>query len=112
MQVEHKTRIVKWSSKLPCDYGDAYIPVRGTKTVAGNTAAAPVRNNKQVILKNCDPFADCMIEINNIQVDNAKFFDVVMSMHHLLECSKSYSKTFQRLWQYCRDEPNNTTIDF
>ena len=35
-------------------------------------AAAPHNRNKKVIFKNCDPFTECISEINNTQVDNAK----------------------------------------
>ena len=28
--------------------------------------------NKGGIFKNCDPFSDCISEINNAQIDNAK----------------------------------------
>ena len=50
-----------------CDYSDAYILVKGTISVA-NTAAedADANNNyKQVVLKNCTPFTDCISEIIN-----------------------------------------------
>ena len=50
-----------------CDYGDAYILVKGTMTVR-NTAAAGVavnNTNKKVIFKNCAPFADCVTKVNN-----------------------------------------------
>ena len=54
-----------------CDYSDAYILVKGTITVVGvGSAAGPRqsgRNDKQVIIKNCIPFTDCMSEISNTQ---------------------------------------------
>ena len=42
----------------------------------------PVRDryNKQTIFKICARFIDCIIEINNTQMDNAKDLDVVMLM--------------------------------
>ena len=46
------------------DYSDAYILVMGTITVP-NTAAevAAVNNtNKQIIFKNCAPFANCITD--------------------------------------------------
>ena len=37
-------------------------------------------------------------------------------MYNLIECSGAYSKTSERLWQYCLDEPaldnNKNIIDF
>ena len=34
--------------------------------------------------KNCAPFADCVSEVNNVQVDNANYIDVVMPINNLL----------------------------
>ena len=87
------------------DYSDAYIHVRGTITVPNTgAAAAPNNRNKNVILKNFALFVDCISEINNTQVDNAKEIDVVMPMYNLIEYSDIYSKTSGSLWQYYRDE--------
>ena len=41
-----------------------------------------------------------MIEINNTQVDNAKYLHVVISMYYLIEYSNNYSKWSGDLWQY------------
>ena len=62
--------------------------------------------NKRVIFKNCAPFTDCISEINNTQIDNAKYIDVVMPMYNLIEHSNNYSKT-ESLWQYYRNDPND-----
>ena len=45
---------------------------------ADAAAIAADRNDNQVILKNCAPFTDCIREINNTQVDNAKDLDIVI----------------------------------
>ena len=66
---------------------------------------------KKAIFKNCAPFFDCISEINNTQIDNAKDIDVAMLMYNLIECSNSYSKISGILWQYYRDEPNNDTAN-
>ena len=101
-----------------CDYSDAYIHVKGTITV-NNTAAADVdvnNTNKKVIFKNCAPFTNCISEINNTDLDNAKDIDIVMPMYNLIECSDIYSKTSGSLWQYTKDIPalnnDNAIIDF
>ena len=102
-----------------CDYSDAYILVKGTISV-NNTAAADAavnNTNKKVIFKNCAPFTNCISEINNIQIGNAKDIDIVMSMYNLIEYSDNYAKTTGGLWQYCKDIParnnnNNTIIIF
>ena len=36
--------------------------------------------NKEVIFINCAPFTDCISEINNTEINNAKYVDVVMPM--------------------------------
>ena len=64
-----------------------------------------------MIFKNCPPFINYIIEINNTQVDNAKDLDGVMPMYNLIEYSNYYSKT-ENLWQYYRDEPNASLTDF
>ena len=58
-------------------------------------------------------FTDCISEINNAQLDNAKDLDVMMPMYNLIEYSDNYSKTSGSLWQYYRDIPdldNNDNI--
>ena len=83
-----------------CDYSDAYILVKGTNTV-NNTAAADAdanNSNKKVIFTNCAPFTNCISEINNTQVDNAKDIDIVMPMYNLIEYSDNYSKISGNLW--------------
>ena len=97
-----------------CDYSDAYILAKGTIT-ANNTAAVDDdanNTNKKVIFKNCVPFTNCISEINNTQVDNARDIDIVMPMYNLIEYSDNYSKTSGSLWQYCKDIPavNNDAI--
>ena len=63
-----------------CDCSDAYILVQECISV-NNTAAdgdAANNTNKKVIFKNCAPFTNCIKEINNTEVDNAKDIDIVM----------------------------------
>ena len=50
---------------------------------------------------------NCISSINNIQIDNAEYIDVVMPMYNLIEYSDNYSKTSESLWQYYRDDPND-----
>ena len=98
-----------------CDYSDAYILVKGTISVPNTAAQGTAVNNtnKEVIFKNCPPFTNCITEINNMQVENAEYIDIVMPMYNLIECSDAYSKTSARLWQYYRDVANNgNIIDF
>ena len=98
-----------------CDYSDAYILVKGTITITGAAADAAARQaderDKGVAFKNCAPFINCISEINNTQVDNAKDIDIVMPMYNLIEYADNYAKTTASLWQYFRDEPNNNLAD-
>ena len=83
-QIKFKTIMLKSSL---CDYSDAYVLVKGNITV-NNTAAADAdanNTNEKVIFKNCAPFTNCISEINNTQVDNAKDIDIVMSVYNLIE---------------------------
>ena len=103
-QIKFKTTMLKSSL---CDYWDAYILVKGTISV-NNTAAqgaAANNTNKKVIFKNCALFTNCISEINNTQIDNAKDIDIVMPMYNLIEYSNNYAKTTGSLWQYCKDIP-------
>ena len=90
-QIKFKTSM--WRSSL-CDYIDAYILVSGTITVTGVGNDDAVRRlderNKGVIFNNCAPLPDCVSEINNIQIDYAKYIDVVMPMFNLIEYSNNY----------------------
>ena len=101
-----------------CDYSDAYILVKGTTSVTNTAAddAASNTTNQKVIFKNCAPFTNCISEINNTQIDNAKDIDIVMPMYNLIEYSDNYAKTAGSLWQYCKDIPvrndNNIIEDF
>ena len=58
-QIKFKTSMLRSSLT---DYSDTYILVSGT-----------------VVFENCAPFTDCISEINNTQIENAKYIDLVMS---------------------------------
>ena len=111
-QIKFKTTMLKSSL---CDYSDAYIFVKGRITItgAGDDAAARQADerDKGVAFKNCAPFTNCISEINNTQVDNAKDIDIVMSMYNLIEYSDNYAKISGSLWQYFRDEPDDDLED-
>ena len=103
-QIKFKTTMLK--STL-CDYSDAYILVKGTISVNNTAAAGAGANNinRKVIFKNCAPFTNCISEINNTQIGNAKDIDIVRPMYNLIEYSDNYAKTTGSLWQYCKDIP-------
>ena len=109
-QIKFKTTMLKSSL---CDYSDAYILVKGTISVNNTAAQGAAANNinKKVIFKNCAPFTNCISEINNTQIDNAKDIDIVMPVYNLIEYSDNYAKTSGSLWQYCKDIPARDNND-
>ena len=98
-----------------CDYSDAYVLVKGRIRIVGAGADAAARQaderDKGVAFKNCASFINCISEINNTQIDNAKDIDIVMPMYNLIEYSDNYAKTSASLWQYFRDEPDDNLAD-
>ena len=98
-QIKFKTIMLKSSL---CDYSDAYILVKGTITINARGAYDEARQanerDKGVLFKNCAPFINCISEINNTQIGNAKDIDIVMPMNNLIECSDNYAKTSGSLW--------------
>ena len=114
-QIRFKTAMLR--SGL-CDYSDAYILAQRNISVNNTAAEGAAANNaaKKVIFKNCAPFINCINKINNTQIDNAEYIDVVMSIYNLIEYSNNYSKTSGSLWQYCKEIPvvNNagSIVDF
>ena len=112
-QIKFKTAMLKSSL---CDYSDAYILVKGTITIHERGADVAARQaderNKGVSFKNCAPFINCISEINNTQIDNAKNIDIVMPMYNLIEYSHNYAKISGSLWQYFRDEPDDNSESF
>ena len=78
-QIKLKTTMLK--SNL-WDFSDAYILINGSITV-NNTAAVDAdanNTNKKVIFKTCALFTNCISEVNNTQVDNAKDIDVIIPL--------------------------------
>ena len=88
--------------------------VSGTVAITGAGADDSSKQlderNKGRVSKNCTLFTDCIIEIKDTLIDNAKYIVVVMSMDNLIEYSDNYSKICGSLWQYDRVDPNNNNI--
>ena len=68
-QINFKTSTLKSSLY---NYGDAYILVKGTISIGAHARDNPNNGDKEVVFTNCASFTDCISEINNAQVDNAK----------------------------------------
>ena len=95
-QTKFKTSMLRSSLG---DYSDAYILVSGTMTIPNTAvaAAANPNNRKNIIIKNCNPFIDYVSEMNNTQIHNAKYINIIMQMYNLIEYSDNYSKIFVAL---------------
>ena len=85
-QIKFKTSILRSSL---CDYSDVCILLSGTITVAA-LAAGTGNNDIQIVFKNRAAFTNCISEINNMQIGNAKYIDVVMRMYNLIEYTNNY----------------------
>ena len=111
-QIKLKTSII---TPNLCDYSDAYIPVSGSIEIAwagdddddDDDAKRADQGDKGVIFKNCPPFPDCISEINNTQIDNAKNIDSVVPIYSLIDYSGKFLKTSESLRQYYRDKPSD-----
>ena len=103
-QIRFKTAMLR--STLS-DYSDPYILVKGNITVSNNAGVWLTANNinKKVIFKNCAPFTNCISKINNTQIDNVEYVDIVMPMYNVIKHSDNYSKISGSLWQYCKEIP-------
>ena len=94
--IKYDTRVLKPNL---CDYTEVYILVDGT------IRAANAVNATRLALKNCAPFTQCNLEINDEHVDTAENLDIVMPMYNLIEYSDNYQDSSATLYQYKRDEP-------
>ena len=89
-QIRFKTSMLKSSLNV-------IIVIHKNMAAAGAQAN---NNSKEVVFENCAPFAGCISEINNTQIDNTKDIEVLMLIYNLIEYSDNYSKTSGSLWQY------------
>ena len=74
------------------DYSDVYFVLKGTITVEVDNDVKTGNNN-------------------NTFIDNAEDLDIVMPIYNLLEYSDNYSMTSGSLWNYYRDEVNDSAIE-
>ena len=89
-QINFKGSILKSSLS---NYSDVYILVTGTITIPNTVTAANASNGTNMIIKSCVQFIDCISEVNNTHVHNAKDIDVVMIIYNSREYSENYLKT-------------------
>ena len=71
------------------DYSGVYILLKGTIIIIGVRADAVAQradqSNKRATFEKYAPFTNCIIQINNIQVENGEYLDVVMPRYHLID---------------------------
>ena len=107
-QIMLKTSVLKSSLWT---YSDSFILIKETIAITGERANAAVKKvdkiNKGVIFKHCALFTNCINEINNTQINNAKDLDAVMLKYNLIEYGDNYSKAPRSLWQQYRDEQDH-----
>ena len=100
--IKYDTRVLKPNL---CDYAEAYILVDGT------IRATNAINATRLALKNCAPFSNYNLEINDEHIDTAENLDIVMTMYNLIKYSNNYQDSSPTLYQYKRDEPpENDTV--
>ena len=93
-----------------CDYIDALIVVKGTI----HLLAAPANESDRavkVMFKNNTPFRLCISKTNNVLVNNAEDFDIVLPMYNLLEYSRNNSMTSGSLWNCYRGQINDADFN-
>ena len=73
-----------------CDYGDAYILVSGTITDPSTETVGVPNKRKNVMIKNCALFTDCITEISTTQIDNTKEINVAILMYNSIQYHDIY----------------------
>ena len=100
--VKFETKVLKPNL---CDYSDAYILVTGKITTLGGDGAT------KVAFKNCAPFTECTLQINEEHVETAKHLDIIAPMYNLIEYSDNYQDSSATLYQFKRDEASDDNVD-
>ena len=59
-------------------------------------------NTTRLALKNCAPFTECNLEINDEHVDTAENLVIVMPMYNLIEYSDNYQDSSATFYQNTR----------
>ena len=92
-----------------CDYNGYYALAKGTLTV--NAARAGAVRNTQVTFKKCTPFTNCINQMNNAQVKNADYLDIVPPMYKLKEYNSNYEKENVQFVYGLKDVSNNNIVN-
>ena len=68
-------------------------------------------NNTRVAFKNCAPFTECTLQINDEHAEKASDLDIIAPMYNLIEYSDNYQDSSATLYQFKRDEPPNNNVN-
>ena len=75
MQVETNIPI-KWKTAMLklrlCDYSDAFILAKRTKTITGAAALAATDDKIKGYIQKLPQFTNCISKVNNMQIDHAR----------------------------------------
>ena len=99
-----------------CDFNEAYIVVTDKITAINSdlpnygNVPADANYSRKVALKNCAPFFNCILKINNQLIEDSQNLDVVFSMYNLLYYSKNFRKTTGSFWNYYPDMPSSEYV--
>ena len=72
-----------------CDYSAACVLLRGIITIPNTETSVNPNNRKNIIIKKCASFTDCVSEINITQIYNDKYIDLVMPIYNSIEYNDS-----------------------
>ena len=72
-----------------CDYSAACVLLRGIITIPNTETSVNPNNRKNIIIKKCASFTDCVSEISITQIYNDKYIDLVMPIYNSIEYNDS-----------------------
>ena len=87
--------MLSFQNKSTSVYGNKLSDIRSRSDTATREKD---EKNQRVTSKKYASFTDYISEINNAQVDNAKYLHVVMPLCNLVEYSKTYSQISGSIW--------------
>ena len=82
--------------------------MKGTIDLLAAAANENDKAQKDVTFNNNSPFRSSISKTNNALIDIAEDLNINMPMYNLLEYSDNYSMISERLWNYHRDEIDDT----
>ena len=84
------TKQVNKSNSIPQSWSQVSVTIAGAR--ADGAVQEAEERNKQVTFKNCAPFTICISQINNTQLHNEEYLDIVIPKYNLINYSNNYAK--------------------